>query len=396
LRIAIVSPFIDRRHGTERALAELIERLAGVYSCEIHLFAERVADLALTPAVSSAESRGSISWHRVPAVPGPQLLRFLAWFALNRTQRLGQRFDLVLSPGINCTDADIVIVHALFQRLVDLNLVPSAGDEARPGFLRRLHRRLYYGLLSALERRVYGNPEVVVLAVSRRTASLLDQYFGRKDVPVVHNGVDQATFSPEACAVRREHARARHRFQSRDFVLLLIGNDLATKGIRTVLESMLLLHPLPIRLLVVGSDRYEPHVQAASRLGLSDRCTWQSWGADVLDCYAAADAYVCPSREDSFSLPVLEAMACGLPAVTSTAAGASELITDGVDGFVLQDPPDAHVLAQILEKLLQNPSFRRSVGAAAAATAQKCTWDHNASAIWQILSAATSSRRRAK
>jgi len=394
LRIAVVSPFIDRRHGTERALAELIERLASVYSCEVHLYAQRVADLVLTPAGPSGQaSRGSISWHRVPVIPGPQLLRFAAWFVLNRVQRWGRKFDLVLSPGINCADADVVIVHALFRRLVDLGRAAST-EEAHPGFLRQLHRRLYYGLLSALERRVYADPGVALAAVSRHTASLLDQYFGRKSVPVVHNGVDTATFSPQACAARRERVRAQYQFPSSDFVLLLIGNDWTTKGIRAVFESMLLLPKLSLRLLVVGSDLREPHVQAATRLGLSERCTWQPWAADVLDYYAAADAYVCPSREDSFSLPVLEAMACGLPAVTSTAAGACELMTDGVDGFVLQDPADANALARILEKLHQNPSLRQSVGAAAATTARTCTWDRNAAAAWQILSAAKSSGRR--
>src|SRR5262250_2462392 len=72
LQIAVVSPFVDRRHGTERAVAELIERLAGTYSCEVHLFAQQVADLSLTPADSSGQtSRGSVLWHRVPSIPGP-------------------------------------------------------------------------------------------------------------------------------------------------------------------------------------------------------------------------------------------------------------------------------------------------------------------------------------
>src|SRR5437899_7458901 len=110
LRIAVVSPFVDRRHGTERAIAELIDRLASRYCCEVHLFAQRVADLAVVPAgTSGAASPPAIYWHRVPAIPGPQLLRFAAWLILNRLQRSGQTFDFVLSPGINCADADLVI-----------------------------------------------------------------------------------------------------------------------------------------------------------------------------------------------------------------------------------------------------------------------------------------------
>src|SRR5262245_40991870 len=107
LRIAVVSPFIDRRHGTERAIAELVERLAMMYGCEVHLFAQHVDDLAVVTACPSADDLpGRVSWHRIPTVPGPQLFRFAAWLILNRVRRSAHRFDLILSPGINCFDAD--------------------------------------------------------------------------------------------------------------------------------------------------------------------------------------------------------------------------------------------------------------------------------------------------
>src|SRR2546430_7462089 len=80
LRLAVVWPFVDRRHGTERALAELLERLARKEHCEIHLFAQRVEDLAVDQAgVPRAQESGAIFWHRVPSIPGPHLLQFLAW-----------------------------------------------------------------------------------------------------------------------------------------------------------------------------------------------------------------------------------------------------------------------------------------------------------------------------
>src|SRR5580704_11754407 len=87
LRLAVVSPFVDRRHGTERAVAELVERLARDYGCEIHLYAQRVEDIALSGnktqrAARSAES-GSIFWHTVPSIPGPHLAQFLVWLFLN-------------------------------------------------------------------------------------------------------------------------------------------------------------------------------------------------------------------------------------------------------------------------------------------------------------------------
>src|SRR5580704_13413906 len=83
LRLAVVSPFVDRRHGTERALSELLERLARDYGCEIHLYAQRVeglriSDPKLARSVSSTES-GAIFWHEVPRIPGPHVAQFVAW-----------------------------------------------------------------------------------------------------------------------------------------------------------------------------------------------------------------------------------------------------------------------------------------------------------------------------
>ena len=149
LPIAVVSPFIDRRHGTERAIAELIECLAARYDCEVHVFAQSVADLRIVEVrAGETTPSGSLYWHRVPQIPGPHLLRFAAWYVLNRIYRGGTQFDLVVSPGINCADADVVIVHALFRRLSELQPADEAG---LPGPLRTLHRRAYYRLVGMLE-----------------------------------------------------------------------------------------------------------------------------------------------------------------------------------------------------------------------------------------------------
>src|SRR5712664_4703661 len=209
LRLAVVSPFVDRRHGTERALAEVLERLARKNLCEIHLYSQRVESLALAPpGVARSQDSGAIIWHKVPAIPGPHLLQFIAWLLLNSICRAwdrwvhGLRFDLVVSPGINCLDADVVIVHALFHRLQEIAREEDL-DTARPSLLRRLHRHAYYALLAGLERRIYSGPKVSLGAVSQRTATLLKDYFRRQDVRVIPNGVDTARFSPSSRLARR-------------------------------------------------------------------------------------------------------------------------------------------------------------------------------------------------
>lgn len=92
-RVAVVSPFLDKRHGTERAVVECVSRLAGEY--EIYLYSQRVEDLDLR----------TVRWRRIPRLPGPHLFNYLWWFAANHLWRgwdrlaRGITLDLVFSPA---------------------------------------------------------------------------------------------------------------------------------------------------------------------------------------------------------------------------------------------------------------------------------------------------------
>jgi UDP-glucose:(heptosyl)LPS alpha-1,3-glucosyltransferase len=396
LRLAVVSPFVDRRHGTERSLAELLERLAGTHHCEVHLYSQQVEDLAICPSPSpSAQERPGIVWHRVPSIPGPHLLQFLFWLFLNslcrewhRTIR-GLHFDLVLSPGINCLGADVVVVHVLFHRLRELAR-EWQSESAKSGFFRRSHRRVYYSFVTFLERRIYARPNVSIAAVSWRTAALLKGLVGREDVRVIPYGVDAEQFSPARRLTLRKDARARYNFLESDFVMLLIGNDWRNKGLSTVLTAMAACPEIPLRLLVAGQDAAASFFfNAAKDLGLSEQCRWETASADAIHLYAVADAYVSPTREDAFALPTLESMACGLPIITTSQNGGSQIITENVDGFVLSDPNDTGALARHLHEL-QEPALRSRVGANAAKTAQNYTWDRHAAAVYELLNDAIS------
>ncbi len=142
---------------------------------------------------------------------------------------------------------------------------------------------------------------------------------------------------------------------------------------------------LPTKLLVVGNDNPELFRSRAEQLGVRYRCHWELSSPDVLEFYAAADVYVSPSREDSFGLPVAEAMACGLPAITSVCAGVAECIHDGADGFVLREPQDAQSLSKLIERLQGEPDLRRKIGEAAAKNALLWNWDRPAVTVWELL-----------
>jgi UDP-glucose:(heptosyl)LPS alpha-1,3-glucosyltransferase len=400
VRIAAISPFVDRQHGTERAVAELLDRLSTQHRDTIDLYAQKVSDLNCGPyPAARANDSGRIIWHPVSSFPAPHLIRFLSWLLLNRwTRRRHQRAnhtipDVVFSPGINALDADLILVHAVFHRIAELQQSRNIGG------LRGLHRKLYYALICSLERRVYGDPRVTLAAVSRHTAAQLARYFGRHDVTVVPNGVDAEHFSPAALATMRERYRQEWNCAPRDFVLLLIGNDWRNKGLKTLLEACALCaaqeDDAAVRLLVVGQDEQAPFRLEAEKLGIAERVQFFAPVPDVRIFYAAADALVAPSLEDSFNLPVLEAMSCGLPVVVSPAAGVCDWLADGKDSMVLEDPENAGELAAAIRFLASNSSQREAIASNGLRTAAKLSWVTHANELRKLLVniAARKSRR---
>jgi glycosyltransferase involved in cell wall biosynthesis len=393
LRLAVVSPFVDRRHGTERVLAEVLERLAGKYGCEIHLYAQHVEDLSIARSgASRGEQCGGIIWHKVPRLPGPHLLGFLWWYFANQTLRWfhrrfrSLRYDLVFSPGINCLDADAIVAHIVFReffRLVHDEL--RLRNTALRSWPVIFHRNLYYRLIMALENRIYRNPRVALAAVSRLTAGEITSHFARSDVTVIPNAVDLSRFTLHERLHRRAPSREALKFSGHDFVLLLVGNDWKKKGLPTLINAVAALPEFPLRVLVAGRDNCAPFLAQIRRLNLEGRVFFAESSPDVMQFYAAADVYAGPSLHDSFALPPLEAMACGLPVVTSVNNGGSQIITEGVDGFILNNPGDSVALAQLVHRLYQHPELCRSVGESAARTAQAYTWDRNASETWEFL-----------
>lgn len=387
--IAVVTPFVDKRRGTERRVAELIARLADEY--ELHIYSMRVEGIDLR----------RVFWHRIPALPGPHLLAYVWWFAANHVRRWRDRSrkiipDLVYSPGINCLDADVVSVHLIFGSFRErLRKELQLTQNPLLSWPRLIHRRLYYGLIAALEPYVYGRADVCLAAVSKKVAADLARFDSDSSaVSVIYGGLDLECFSLKGRTQRRAASRQWFSVRDDEFVLLLIGNDWRNKGLKCLLEAMALAADPRLRALVVGNDDRSPFLPAIARLGLQGRVYFCPIRADVETCYAAADAYVGPSLDDAFAQPPAEAMACGLPVITSRTNGGSEIITNGCDGLLLDNPSDPKALADLVHKLLADPVLCSHLGAAAAETARRYTWERNAEQMRDLFERAVQRRSR--
>lgn len=379
-RIAVVSPFLDKGHGTERTVIEWISRLDRDFA--FHVYSQQVEDVDLSRIV----------WHRIPRLPGPHLLNYLWWFAANHLWRAWHRrfrgltCEVVFSPGVNCLDADVISVHIVFREFVR-RVHQQLKLFRNPIWFwpRILHRRLYYALIGFLEQRFYANPETILVAYAKKTLGDLDRLYGRRNgCMLLYLGLDHGTYNPARHRELRDASRAQLGISADRFQLLLVGNDLHKKGIRVLLETLCSLRDLPIDLLVVGRDETAPFQAMAAKKGLQERVRFLPARKDVEFYYAAADIYVGPSLEDTFALPPVEAMACGVPAIVSRENGAYEIMTDGTDSFILDDPTDAQALAAIVKRLYDDPDLCARVGLKAVETARQFTWEQNASDLAAI------------
>lgn len=374
--LAFVSPFLDKSHGTERRVTEWISGLMDDF--EIHLYSQQVRDVDLA----------KVNWHKIPRLPGPHLLNYLWWLFANHAWRAWDRrfrgihADLVFSPGINCLDADVISVHIVFAEYA-MKLANSAANWVSP---RTAHRKLYYRLISFLERRIYADPDRVLILIAHKTDRELARHFGRQTrSSVIYLGLDHNLFCPERRAALRASTRHELVYASDRFVLLLIGNHWANKGLPVLLKAVALIRELPVDILVVGKDDPSEYTTTISGNQLAGRVRFKLPRRDVEYYYAAADAYVGVSLEDTFALPPAEAMACGLPVIVSAANGTSEIITHETDGLILEDPTDAQGLAEMIRRLCGDPNFRARLGEKACETARHYTWERNACELREIL-----------
>jgi UDP-glucose:(heptosyl)LPS alpha-1,3-glucosyltransferase len=158
--------------------------------------------------------------------------------------------------------------------------------------------------------------------------------------------------------------------------LLFVGNDYRKKGLDTLLQSVASLPP-EIYVAVVGNAAHiAAYQETVHSLGMRDRVFFLGALDDVGPAYQAADALVHPTREDTFAMVVLEAMAHGLPVVVSSArfCGISGLLRDGENALILVDPHDVPALTQTLERLFAEPELNARLRINGLAFAKRHLW----------------------
>ena len=168
---------------------------------------------------------------------------------------------------------------------------------------------------------------------------------------VIENGVDLESFHPRLSGEWRKKQRLALGIDPDTPVFLFVGSGFERKGVPQLLSALASMRTQAAQLVVVGQDRQLASYQRqAEKLGLESRVHFVGPQQDVRPYYGMADAFVLPTRYDPMPNAALEAMACGLPIITSLTCGIAARVTTGQNGFVC-DALDVEQLAKRLDHL---------------------------------------------
>jgi len=236
------------------------------------------------------------------------------------------------------------------------------------GFWERLALKFnpYHLYTLAAEKRLFASKRLrAVICNSNMVKEEVRRHFAlpADKLHVIHNGVDLTAFHPQLRGRWRAPRRAQLGIAESAVVFLFVGAGFMRKGVPQLLRAMT---GVPdAHLVVVGADRELAKMQAAAeQLKLADRVRFVGGQEDVKPWYGMADCFVLPTLYDPFPNAALEAMACGLPLVTSLQCGAAEFVDSGVEGYICRDPLDVVELARCLN-LAASPGQAEKMGKAA-------------------------------
>lgn len=358
---------VPARGGCETYIADLARRLARD-GHSIHLYA-RDWDAAALPA--------SLHVHRIAPPKGPRFLR--PW-----------RFSSACEQALKSTTHDVTIG---FDKTWGQDILyPQGGLHVATV----AHNRLKYAGLferfltgtakwfdpatwsfSWLERKQYLDPKRPVIIVnSRMVRDHFDHYYGitADRIRIIPNAIDPTRFHADDRLKRRDSERASWNVSRDAPVGLFVGMNYRLKGLAPLIRSLANLPAdHPFTLAVVGHRDFAEYQRLAQQYGVASRVRFLGFRADPKDAYFAADFLVHPTFYDPCSLVVLEALACGLPVITTKYNGAAELMNDDC-GIVVDSPLNAQALSAAIMEMSQ-PGTRAQAAKAARTAAKQWTFE---------------------
>jgi len=392
MRIALTYQRVDpTKGGAETYLIDLGTRLVAA-GHRVSLFANEWRTETLPAGVTT---------HHVP-LGGMSKRERIRSFATNSEQALiAADADFDCSVGfINTWCQDVLIPQGGVH---DASL--EANAKRFPAGWRR--RAYILGKQANPKRRLYRSIEAKqydpsrgtqIIAVSRMVQRHLERFQGVSPdrVDVIPNAIDASRLAvPDPVATRREF-RVRFGLGDNDLVALFVGHNYALKGLGPLLQALALRsrrNPAgrPIHLVACGGADVGPYQRLVKSLDLTRVVDLAGFQPDIRPPFWGSDFFVSPTYYDPCSLVVFEALACGLPVITTACNGAGELITEGHEGFVISHPDARDELADVMDRMVDDAA-RARMSAHATALGREQSFDRHVDRLLAVFERVAASK----
>ncbi len=350
MRLALNYQRIDpTRGGAETYIVDLCHRLVRA-GHSVDLYAESWRDGVLPPEVRCVQ---------VSAPGKTRLGRLIAFGRNSETALKAAEYDCTVG-FINTWHHDVLIPQGGVH---DGSLSANARRFAPgvPRFLYTLAKKANFKWWAyrAIETKQYDPARAGrVVAVSRMVMEHVQRHWHvpKNRIHVIHNAIDAERLQVSQPGAVRCGFRNKVGLAPDDLVGLFVGHNFWLKGLKPLLQALAMRKrqkpgARPIKLVVVGGGKLGPFRKMVRRLGLEDEVVLLGFVDDIRAAYWSCDFFVSPTYYDPCSLVVFEALACGLPVITTACNGAGEVITDGLEGYVVTAPDALRELAEALDHM---------------------------------------------
>jgi glycosyltransferase involved in cell wall biosynthesis len=393
MRIALVYAHFNLTGSLPREQVQLARYLVRA-GHEVHAY--------VFAATSDPDLAPEVHFHDVPASPASDsrfgLPLHVATFARNATKLIERdrtAYDVVHGRGMSTWEQDIVHLTGVVsgERRRDQLSRDSDGFATRMKDVVLPVAAPIVLVRKFIERRILEDRVPLEIHTSSRFVrdDVLDAYELDPDrIRVATLGVDPDEFR---VPVDPMAARRAVGLSEPGIVILFCGKDFKRKGLDRAVLALSKMRE-PARLVIVGEDDAAPYLALARGLGIAERLHFLGHRTDTWRFFQAADIFVLPTRVDMWGLTVPEAMATGVPPITTTGAGVADVIANEENGFVLSEPLDVDLLAATFDRLAADPKLRHRIGRAAQKRVRSLTWDEHGRQVETAMRNIAESRRR--
>jgi UDP-glucose:(heptosyl)LPS alpha-1,3-glucosyltransferase len=243
----------------------------------------------------------------------------------------------------------------------------------------------FHQLILKLEKNIFESGKCKkIIAISQMVKDDILQNYKcpPENISVVYNGVDLNRFHPKNKNKFRRSIRKKLGISESSILILFVGSGFERKGLQFLLQSTAYLKDKNWRLLLMGKGKFEKYMRFAP----ADKRTKiiaKEPDPEIEKYYAAADIFILPSIYEPFGNANLEALAAGLPVITTEYCGAADIINEKKNGLVVKDPFNPEEIAEKIRYLF-TPSTREKIGENARELAEQFPLERNSREMMEI------------